>query len=122
MSQVVLLRRLSLKSKLGFGKYREHTVSRLIELKGNVGLLILRSAYFNLSNISFLDEILLNVLKINQEDLFSKPGKNYSKELREKYFKPKEKYLDTNPMTKYNVEKSVRYSQRKGVLQTLNHI
>jgi hypothetical protein len=122
MSQVVLLRRLSLKSKLGFGKYREHTVSRLIELKGNVGLLILRSAYFNLSNISFLDEILLNVLKINQEDLFSKPGKNYSKELREKYFKPKERYPDTNPMTKYNVEKSVRYGQRKGVLQTLNHI
>jgi len=55
MGEVILLRKLTEKSKLNFGEYRDYTVQQLIDLKK---LYILRSYYYTLSKISYIDSIL----------------------------------------------------------------
>lgn len=68
---VTLLRKLSHKSTLQFGKYADNTVQNLIDLKH---YRYLRWCYFNLDMISFLDNI-LDEINIPIEFRINKPGK-----------------------------------------------
>lgn len=72
MSDVVLLRKLSRKSFLNFGKHFDLTVQQCIDTRKKH---YLKWVYFNMSNITFLDEI-LDELKIPLEFRFDKPNKN----------------------------------------------
>ena len=103
MFQVISLRKLTLKSKLCFGKYSEETVEHLISRKGFKAKDYLRWCYFNLSKISFTDEVLINDLKIRKEDLIKKPGKKDSDKIRDKYYKkltPNNGFLSADVMQK----------------------
>lgn len=68
---VVLLRKLSRKSFLNFGKHSDKTVQQLLDLKNKK---YLRWIYFNSSNISFLDDVLDEIVVL-PEYRISKPGK-----------------------------------------------
>lgn len=68
-------RRLSKKSMIGFGQYRDHTVSKMIELGKSLDL---ASMYFKLSHISFLDDVLFEI-GITSEWQIQKPGVNPDK-------------------------------------------
>lgn len=72
MSDVTLLRKLTLKSIMNFGKFFDLTVQQCIDTKKKV---YLRWVYFNCSNITFMDEI-LNEINIPIEYRFDKPNKN----------------------------------------------
>ena len=94
MSDVVLLRKLSRKSVMNFGKYFDLTVQQCIDTRKKS---YLKWVYFNMSNITFLDEI-LDELKIPFEFRFDKPNKNselgeklkaINKELYPDWFKDK---------------------------------
>lgn len=67
---VVLLRKLSRKSILGFGKYKELSVQQMINLNHTA---ILRWYYYNSSNITFLDDI-LDEIHISEKYKIKKPG------------------------------------------------
>jgi hypothetical protein len=69
----LLLRTLSLKSVLGFGRFdtKDLTVQQMID-SGQRKQLV--KMYFGLSMISFTDEV-LNMLHIKHEDRIPKPGK-----------------------------------------------
>jgi hypothetical protein len=72
MSDVVLLRKLSRKSTLKFGKYSELTVQDVINLTKQK---YLRWVYFNCSNINFMDDI-LHEINIPEKFRIDKPSKN----------------------------------------------
>jgi len=72
MSTAILLRKLTRKSTMNFGKYFDLTVQQCIDTKKKP---YLRWVYFNSSNITFMDEI-LDELKIPIEFRFDKPSKN----------------------------------------------
>lgn len=65
-----MLRTLTLKSRIGFGKYSDYLVSEVIEIfdKGNY----IVWCYYSLSNISFHDEILKS---LGVDCRINKPGK-----------------------------------------------
>jgi hypothetical protein len=75
MSDVTLLRKLTLKSKLKFGQYADLSVSEIIKLDKRA---YLRWVYFNCDKITFLDEI-LEEIKIPLEFRISKPAKDVDK-------------------------------------------
>jgi len=109
------LRTLTLKSKLGFGKHKNKTVSELIALKKELELI---SAYFKLSKISFTQEV-LDQINITNEYRITKPGKNkdfYYKYLKENNYKRKTR-------TRNGANKLMKESKSfsKGYLQRLNH-
>ena len=82
------LRTLTKKSKLGFGKFKDETVQRILDLKKPLELI---SAYYKLSSINFTDDILLE-LKITDEFKLQKPCINldlYYEFLEQKGFKKK---------------------------------
>lgn len=70
----LLLRTLTLKSKLGFGYYeiKNLTIRELLIMNKQVYLI---SCYYNLSMINFSTEI-LNELSISGDLIIKKPGKN----------------------------------------------
>ncbi|MFA5933624.1 MAG: hypothetical protein WC795_00130 [Candidatus Paceibacterota bacterium] len=70
-SYSVTLRKLSRKSKIGFGKYKDSTVGSLIDNKYYGELL---SYYYRFDKIDFHDEI-KNELMITKERRIEKPGK-----------------------------------------------
>lgn len=70
---IPLLRTLTRKSKLGFGKHKDLTVSELLEKKKHVSLV---AAYYKLSSINFTEDI-LEELKIKQENRIQKPSIDY---------------------------------------------
>lgn len=70
MSDVTLLRKLTRKSTLKFGKYHDTPIGMLIDL-GNINYL--RWVYYNSSNITFFDDV-LNDIKIPVEFRIQKPG------------------------------------------------
>jgi len=72
---VILLRKLSSKSLLGFGKYADMTVSQVIAINKKI---YLKWCYYNLSNISFIDEI-LDELYIIGDYVIEKPGTDAKK-------------------------------------------
>lgn len=69
----LLLRKMTLKSKIGFGAYSSACVQDLINGKKHRDLI---SMYYELSKIDFTDEV-KEYLKITPEREISKPGKNY---------------------------------------------
>ena len=70
MSDIVLLRKLTEKSQLGFGMYADASISNLLDLY-KFGYL--RWVYFNSSNITFMDNI-LEIIKIPLDYRIVKPG------------------------------------------------
>ena len=89
MSSVVLLRKMTNRSVMNFGKYFDLTVQQILDTKKRK---YLRWVYFNCSNITFTDE-LLDELFITVDFRFDKPNKNI--ELGEKLEeKLKESYSD----------------------------
>jgi hypothetical protein len=70
----VTLRKLSLKSRIGFGRNGDLTVQDLINLAKEYELI---NMYYGLSNISFLDDV-LNKIGIYDDLRIEKPGKNIS--------------------------------------------
>lgn len=76
----VLLRKLTLKSTLKFGKYYDLSVNDVINSKGYSGLDYLTWVYYSSDMIDFFDDI-LDVLGILEENKISKPGKVTEKSL-----------------------------------------
>lgn len=66
----ILLRTLTKKSTLTFGKYANDTIGKLLELKKGA---YLAWCYYNLSNISFTEDILT---ELDLEHRIPKPGKD----------------------------------------------
>lgn len=72
---VVTLRTLTFKSKLGFGKYKNMTVIEMIGAKQHKHL---TSSYYKLSKINFSEEVLL-ALNISEEFRMKKPSTDLTK-------------------------------------------
>ena len=72
---VIILRTMTLKSQLSFGKYEGMTIHQVLSLKHTR---YLRWIYYNMSRISFVDEILA-MINIRLEHKIDKPGKNPDK-------------------------------------------
>ena len=72
---VVLLRKLSRKSIINFGKKEGYSVQQMLDLKEKG---YLRWMYFNCSMISFLDDI-LDEINITEDFRIQKPGTNKEK-------------------------------------------
>lgn len=80
------LRTLTKKSKLGFGKYKELTVQKIIDMRMP---LVLISPYFKLTSINYTEDI-LKELRISSKYKVDKPGKDlelYYEFLDDKGFK-----------------------------------
>ena len=71
----VVLRKLSLRSVMSFGKYEGYCVQQVLDSNPMYGRKYLIWCYYNLSNIGFITEV-LNVLKIPENLLIEKPGKD----------------------------------------------
>lgn len=78
---VTLLRTLTKKSKLGFGRYADLTVQEVLDARATA---YIRFLYYNYSGISFTEDILRRVHIINGafDNRIQKPGTN--KELNDK--------------------------------------
>ena len=68
----ILLRKLTEKSQMNFGKYFDCTAGQLLALKHHS---YLRWVYYNMSNITFMDNILQEI-GIMEEHKITKPGKD----------------------------------------------
>jgi len=90
-TSITVLRKMTLKSKMSFGKFTNHTIESI--LKENKGYLIW--LYYNNVNITFIDEI-LDILNI--EITINKPGK------------------DENYWREYKKEHETRYTTRQGYM------
>jgi len=66
------LRTLTRKSKLGFGKYKDLTVQKILDMKMP---LVLISPYFKLTSINYTEDILLE-LRITENYQINKPSSN----------------------------------------------
>ena len=97
MSNVTLLRKLSLKSKLNFGQYADLSIQELINLEKKS---YLRWVYFNCDKITFFDEI-LDEIKIPLEFRIEKPNKN------------PEKYIELNEIIKSKMTGLSKYINEK---------
>lgn len=128
MGQATLLRTLTVKSTMGFGIYKELKVGEVINLNKKQ---YLRWCYYNLSNITFTEDILIQ-LGITEEYRIEKPGKNvehgvlldelifsmYSDKAQEAIGKATEKRRSAK-RKKNKLFDKIRFS--KGNLQRLNH-
>ena len=128
MGQATLLRTLTVKSTMGFGIYKELKVGEVINLNKKQ---YLRWCYYNLSNITFTEDILIQ-LGITEEYRIEKPGKNvehgvlldelifsmYSDKAQDAIKKSREK-RGSAKRKKDKLFDKIRFS--KGNLQRLNH-
>jgi hypothetical protein len=128
MSTTILLRKLTKKSKLNFGKHRDLTVEYLIEHHYKI---YLRWVYFNCSNITFVDDI-LDEINITQEFRFEKPNKNITlynefKEFIDSFRTDKTKERNAKKLDKFLLTKAVKHRKydnihySKGSLIRRNH-
>jgi len=69
---IPLLRTLTKKSKLGFGKYADIPIQQIFDYKQPT---YLRWIYYNYEGITFTDDI-LNEIPILKDERINKPGKN----------------------------------------------
>lgn len=99
---IILLRKLTLKSILNFGEYFDYPIWKLLELQKYS---YLRWVYFNCSNITFTDDI-LELLKITDEYKISKPGVN-----RELGIEFKNLMLERFLFCKANIKRYNKYSK-----------
>ena len=110
----ILLRKLTKKSTLNFGKFKDYTVEHLFGMKKQIDL---TSIYFKLSNITFVDEI-LDELGITEEYRIEKPSKNaelYQDFMMMKYGKKQKPNKDLQRMSRETLP------FKKGLLQSFNH-
>lgn len=68
-------RKMTRKSMIGFGKYSDYKVQHFLDTNRNI---VLIDMYYNLSHITFFDDILLD-LGITPEFRIEKPGTNHDK-------------------------------------------
>lgn len=112
---MVLLRTLTKKSKIGFGKWKDQTVDVLLGMNKNQELV---SMYFKLSKITFTNDILEQLLIIDNW-VIDKPGTN-----REMYYNFL-KHINYNYRSKFksgsDVMKKETKPYTKGALQGYNH-
>ena len=93
MSASVVLRTLTRKSKIGFGRLSYFTVQEMIDHKKHNKLIY---AYYRLSKINFIEDILTE-LEITEEFRISKPGTDssmmhkYNKHTNNKYIPSKKR-------------------------------
>jgi len=111
--EAILLRTLTEKSQLKFGKYADLTVREVINLQHPS---YLRWCYFDCNKISFVDEI-LEELRIPENYRIEKPGKNpeLGKKLEEKMWGRMHgltKHITKGITRKERVRKLARYSTR----------
>tara|TARA_R100001463_G_scaffold106123_2_gene160703 strand:- start:9 stop:356 length:348 start_codon:yes stop_codon:yes gene_type:complete len=111
---VVLLRTLTRKSKLGFGKHKNMTVQQFLDENKPIKLI---SPYYKLTTINFTEDI-LDELNISPEWRVNKPGSNedlYYKFLKEVGYDKKKRSSGADILKKYSKPPS------RGKLQTKNH-
>ena len=115
MATVILLRKLTRKSTLKYGKYKDYTVQHLLNMRLRICLI---SSYFKLSTITFTDDI-LDELGITEEFRIPKPSKD--RELYRTFLI--EKYGTYKQPRREELEKMKRetVSYRKGLLMSVNH-
>lgn len=109
----ILLRTLTRKSKLGFWNFTNDTVQDLIDRKKHQDLI---SAYYKLSKINFLDDI-LDELKLTTEWRIEKPGTNeelYYTFLEQSDYKKRLKNTGADRLKRYD------WSMSKARLQNIN--
>lgn len=109
----ILLRKLTKKSTLNFGKFKDYTVEHLFGMKKQIEL---TSIYFKLSTITFTDDILDELGITREEYRISKPSKNvelYQEFMMMKYGKAKSQNKDLQRMSKETLP-------FKRILQSLN--
>jgi len=106
---VPILRKLTEKSILGFGKYADCAVRHLLDINETV---FLRWIYFNSSRITFIDEI-LDKIHIPDEFRINKPGTN--KEM----FKKCNEY-NLSKLDGFTLFKKQQHSKRKKKARFMN--
>lgn len=109
-----ILRKLTKKSKLNFGKYKDYTVEHIFGMRKQKDLV---SIYFNLSGITFMDDV-LDELGITEEFRIDKPSKDnelYKVFLLQVYGK------QMSPNKKLEAMKRESQVPRKSYLMHLNH-
>jgi len=125
---VTLLRKLTEKSKLKFGKYQDLTVGEVLNLQHPN---YIRWAYYNCDMISFMDDVLEKV-RIPEEYRITKPGKNpeLGEELNDKIWGRMHglsKHINSKKRLKERKASLVGYCKREGLqyskvsLQGSNH-
>lgn len=116
MADVVKKRVLTLKSKLGFGKYEFITLQDIINLGKKQ---YLRWVYYNYENIDYQEEV-MSIIQLPVEYRITKPGKNPDKLLilDKEICLSEKKYVILNKADKHRnmVDKS-KYSYEKNILQ-----
>jgi len=128
MSDVVLLRKLTEKSILKFGKYSDIKIRNILIAKNYD---YLRWVYFNCSNITFIDEI-IEQLNIPEEFLINKPATNIDfyvklKELNSLKISSKSKEVFDIKVEEENSKKRKMKAKlekiyfSKGMMQNRNH-
>ena len=107
MTYSVLLRILTKKSRIFYGKYEGVRVGDVLNL-GIQGIAYLRWSYYNQSMISFSDEI-LDEIKITTEFRINKPGKDGRKlfEFRDNVLSEEERILE------YRVKRGIQKDKIK---------
>jgi len=109
------LRTMTRKSTLGFGKMKDLTVQRILDLRKP---LVLISSYYKLTSVNYTEDI-LNELKITKEYRIQKPSAN-----KEMYYKfLNENGYELKPRSEKGADKMKRKTKpfSKGYLQGLNH-
>lgn len=107
----ILLRKLTKKSTINFGKFKEYTVEHMFGMKKQIEL---TSMYFNLSTITFTDDI-LDELGITEEFRINKPAANrilYDEFIASKYGKKQAPNKDLQRLSKETKSFSKGYLQR----------
>jgi len=105
------LRTLTRKSKIGFGKNKDLTIQKHLDLNKKISLI---SAYYNLTSINFTEDI-LSELNIPKEFRIDKPGANkemYYKMLNTKGYKKNNSKSGADILKKYSKNVSNSYLQR----------
>lgn len=126
--EVILLRTLTEKSQLKFGRYADLVVREILNLQ-HPGYL--RWCYFNCNKISFVDEI-FEEIRIPENYRIEKPGKNpeLGKKLDEEIWGRKhgiERHVKDLTIKKERKRKLARYNRRdplkysKSTMQRINH-
>ena len=72
ITNTILLRTLTLKSRVDFGINNHLRIEELLQLEGKASLVWM---YYNLSKITF-DKSIMDSLGLTKEELIDKPGKN----------------------------------------------
>ena len=120
-SKTILLRTLTRKSKLGFGKLRDVTIQEMLDDRLFYGKLSLISPYYKLTTINYTDDI-LEELGITAKYRIEKPSANkdmYYRFLKENGYKRKLRTRDGANKMKSAWELNLGLS--KTFLQSKNH-